>query len=324
MDNKENYHPISRNIGSGPYCIAKATCKIIQLCWLYKVSLLIAHLERPSFAAVLANSFITASVVVFRHHSDYAILAGFSNNFSYKFTYRFAPIVVVVSNYAKKVMTECEHIKPNKIIVLPLALDFKLFGNTSEENIKNIKEKYSSELLLLSVGRLTQLKRPYHSIEVVKRLLKDNIRVKLILLGTGDEQSSVTRYIKDNGLEEHVFLCGFSNEVQTFMKAADFILHPSVSESSSIVIKEAGIARKPCIVCQGVGDFDEYLINLKNCFFVPREKFIETAVATIKSNYQNKNFLAEIGEALHADITRLFDINNVISFYETVMERNKH
>ena len=93
---------------------------------------------------------------------------------------------------------------------------------------------------------------------------------------------------------------------------SDFIIHPSISESSSIVVKEAGLVNRPCIVCRGVGDFDEYMVHEKNGFLVNQETFVTDTFNIIKSNHQDRLLLNKIGENLNKDVHRLFEVSRII------------
>jgi len=306
------YRFIPFEVLPGPFNLAKAIWKVVSLCWQYKVHSVIAHLEYPSFVSVIANFFVVSKVVVYRHHADYAVLNGLNSSLSYKFTYRFAPAVVVVSNHAKKIMVEKEKISARKIRVVPLAFDFKLFKEPAEGDVRAIRRNYQAEVLLLAVGRLTKLKRPHHAVDVLNLLIREGIDAKLIILGVGEEHASLEKYIYDNSLSHRAFLPGFSNDVLTFMAAADFIIHPSISESSSIVVKEAGLVKRPCIACRGVGDFDEYMVHEKNGFLVNQETFVIDTFNIIKSKHQDHLLLNEIGENLNNDILRLFEVSRAI------------
>lgn len=311
-----NYDFFSIEAKPGIFHVMRTVLKIINLCWKYNVNSIVAHLEYPSYASVLAQFFIKAKVIVYRHHADYASLNGSDASLSYQLTYRLAPKVIVVSKYAKRVMVEKEKVRGNKIQVVPIAFNFELFKIPKEEDVFEIRKKYNGAVLLLTIGRLNVLKRPYHSIDVLKRLVENGVPAKLILLGIGEEQISIEKYIQDNKLSEHVFLTGFSSEPLLFMEASDFILHPSISESSSIIVKEAGLVKKPCIVCKGIGDFDDYMIHNQNGFLVSKNSFVSDSFDIIVNTWQNKTLLDNIGKNLHDDILRLFDVNHIIKEYE--------
>ena len=196
--------------------------------------------------------------------------------------------------------------------MVPLSFDFKLFRQPAEEDVQAIRRKYEAEVLLLAVGRLTKLKRPQHAVDVLNLLIGEGMDVKLVILGVGEENASFEKYIHENKLSHRAFLHGFSNDVLTFMAAADFVIHPSISESSSIVVKEAGLVNRPCIVCRGVGDFDEYMLHQRNGFLVDPNAFVTEAFNIIKSNHQDHLLLNKIGENLNRDVLRLFEVSHAI------------
>ena len=208
-------------------------------------------------------------------------------------------------------MVEKEKVSARKIRVVPLAFDFKLFQQPAEADIRAIRRNYDAEVLLLAVGRLTKLKRPHHAVDVLNLLIREGIDAKLVMLGVGEERASLEKYVYDNTLSHRAFFPGFSIDVLTFMAAADFIIHPSISESSSIVVKEAGLVNRPCIVCRGVGDFDEYMVHEKNGFLVHQETFATDSFNIIKSNHRDHLLLNKIGENLNKDVLRLFDVSRV-------------
>jgi hypothetical protein len=147
-----NYNFISFKARSGMFSLLKIISKVISLCWRNKVDCMIAHLEYPSFVSVIASFFTATRVVVYRHHADFAILNGLDKRLSYKFTYRFAPVVVVVSNHAKRVMIDKEKVRADKIKVVRLAFDFNQLGKPSQEEVQRVKNKYNATVLLLAVG----------------------------------------------------------------------------------------------------------------------------------------------------------------------------
>jgi len=116
-------------------------------------------------------------------------------------------------------------------------------------------------------------------------------------------------------LTEKVFLPGHVGNVLDYMLASDYLLHPSLLESSCVVIKEAGLAERPVIVCEGVGDFDAYIESNVNGFLIPTKNFEDEASSLILKTYSDKQSLREIGRNLKTDVLRLFDVNTIIDEY---------
>jgi glycosyltransferase involved in cell wall biosynthesis len=106
------------------------------------------------------------------------------------------------------------------------------------------------------------------------------------------------------------------DNILEYMAASDFLLHPSLAESSCVVVKEAGLAQLPVIVCRGVGDFDSYLIHERNAFTVDAEEFVDEATEAIINNFSEKDRLVRIAAGLRKTILEKFSIDSVINQYE--------
>lgn len=287
--------------------------QLVWFAWRNKVDVIYSHLEPANFIAVFVQFFIRAKVVVVRHHLDLAQLAGFSNDLSYKITYRLARTIIVVSERAKQFMIEQEGVAPGKIYPVRLGYDFSCFGEVNNQKVATLKQRLSGKVCLITVGRLDLYKRPEISLEILRKLLADGVSAHLIFLGSGDQRQLLEARVNEFGLGDLVEFLGYADDVLTYLKASDWLIHPSISESSCVVIKEAGLVELPVIVCKGVGDFDEYLVHGKNSFLVDPEKFVGEASAVIKQQSGNK---AIIGKLLNKEIMSRFHISSVIGQYK--------
>ena len=290
----------------------------ISFCRKHKIDIVYSHLEPANFVAAIGQYFIKAKTYLCRHHIDEGLLYQFDKDFYYRITYRLARKIIVVSHHAKRYMMEREQIPARKIIHINLAYNFGLYPKPNEEKIRDIRDQYKAEILLLSACRLTTYKRPEVAIRVVKNLSDRGLDVKLILLGKGEMQDQLQDLILELGLPSRVFMPGYVANVLEFMAAADFFLHPSLLDSSCVAIKEAGLVELPVIVCRGVGDFEDYIVNGKNGFAVDPDTFIEASSEIIEQNFRNKTFLEKVGESLRKSVFEQFSIENVISQYTTL------
>lgn len=290
----------------------------IRFCKKNKIDVVYSHLEPANFVASIGQYFIGAQTYLCRHHIDEGLLYKFDKDLYYTITYRFARKIIVVSDHAKRYMIEKENIPASKIIHINLAYNFKLYNNPDEQIVLDIRNQYKSQVLLVAASRLTVYKRPEIAIQIVKKLSDQGLDVKLVLLGQGEMHGQLQTLIAHLQLQNKVFMPGYVDNVLEFIAAADFFLHPSLLDSSCVAIKEAGLVKSPVIVCKGIGDFDDYLINNQNGFLAEPEKFVEEASSIITQNYQNKVFLRKIGENLEKTVLELFGIETVIHKYSSL------
>jgi glycosyltransferase involved in cell wall biosynthesis len=292
----------------------------IRFCYKHKVNVVFSHLDQANFVTAIGQYFIPATAYLSRHHIDEAALYKYHLSISYRLTNILAKKIIVVSKRSLNYAIAEEKVSPSKLMHINLAYDFTLYNSPNLDNVSNLRKEYGDKLLLLTVGRLTQFKRPELSIKVLQDLRGRGIDARLIILGDGEMRDELNLHITQSKLTDYVYIKGHVNNVLDFLAASDFLIHPSVLESSCVVIKEAGLIKKSVIVCQGIGDFDEYIQTGHNGFFVNKDRFVEESVAIIESHFNNKVLLSTMGSNLSKDIVRLFDINNVIEKYIPLVE----
>jgi glycosyltransferase involved in cell wall biosynthesis len=289
---------------------------LIKFCKQHRIAVVYSHLESANFVASIAQHFIRANVYICRHHIDEAALYGFDKSLAYKITYRLAKKIIVVSDQAKSYMISHEKIKPQKILHINLAYDFSLYQQPDATAVSLIRSRTSSSIILLAVCRLTIHKRPQLAVHTLDKLLKKGIDAQLILLGSGEEEKNLKNLIAELNLVDNVTMPGYVSNVPDYLAAADFLVHPSVLESSCVIVKESGLVNTPVIVCKGIGDFDSYLQQGANGFLVDRGIFAEEAADLIENYFSNTLILEEIGASLHKTILYNFEINRILPAYD--------
>ena len=110
----------------------------------------------------------------------------------------------------------------------------------SDLNIKKEK-KHSNYLHVLCVGRMTYWKGFILAVSGFHAFLQNGGVGKLELFGDGPEINSISKYIKDNQLEEHIIIRGLvsNNVIKKKLEEASVLLHPSFRDGGSWSIMEA-------------------------------------------------------------------------------------
>jgi glycosyltransferase involved in cell wall biosynthesis len=103
------------------------------------------------------------------------------------------------------------------------------------------------------------------------------------------------------------------------MAAADLLVHPSILESSCVVVKEAALVQLPVVVCEGIGDFDDYMKNGVNGVVVSVENFVDEAFVALQNFSRNPKEYKDTATQLHNDILKLFNIDTVFGQYEKLV-----
>lgn len=297
----------------------KHSLYLIRFCQKNKIDVVYAHLENAGLSAVLAQYFIKAKVFACRHVIDEAYLLK-SKKFILlnKIVYGLSKQVIVVSEHCKNWMVEKEKIKSNKIKVIPLAYNFDLYAKPDRKIVREIKIQYPCEMLLLIACRMVKAKRAELSIQLTQQLIAEGFDVKLLVLGSGPELETLQTQVKTLSLEAKVFVLGFKTNIMDYLAACDLLVHPSLMDSSSVIIKEAGLNAKPVIACAGIGDVDEYLVSGQNAFLVSEKNTLEEMALKIKSFYRNTALLKYVGENLQEVVVQRFNILKIIETYNGI------
>lgn len=123
---------------------------------------------------------------------------------------------------------------PKSIHTIYNPYDFDLI---KELSLKNINFNIPEDEYLVHVGSFSQPKR--HDI-LLKAFTKiKNKNIKLVLVGQGDEESNIKKFIKDLDIEQRVVFAGFQSNPYPIIKGASLLLLSSDHEGLPTVIVEA-------------------------------------------------------------------------------------
>jgi glycogen(starch) synthase len=157
---------------------------------------------------------------------------------------------------------------PRKIGVCWNGVDAQKYDprKVSDEERQTIRRRYEiedDERMLLFIGRLTPVKGIIELVEAMA-MAKDP-KVKLVILGQGDLEGTVTNLISQFGLKDQIKTCfEFVSEEERIrhLAACDIAVFPSKYEPFGIVALEAMAMEKPVIVgASGISGFAEIVVS---------------------------------------------------------------
>jgi glycosyltransferase involved in cell wall biosynthesis len=293
---------------------------LIRFCRRNKIEVVFSHLNFCNLIAVIAQYFIKAKVYPTRHHIDESRTSKNCNAiYVDKLVNLLAKRIIVPSKTAKSDLIRNEGVKAKKIIVIPYGYDFELYPSPQQNFILKEKDKHKEQIILGVILRLCAAKKVEHTILVLEKLLQSNQSAFLYIVSDGPEKKFLENLVSEKKLNKNIEFVGNTDNVINYLSIIDFLLHPSIAESSNQVIKEAGLVNKPVIVCKGIGDFDEYLVDGYNAFLVNKESFVEETFNIIIENKNYKKKLNLIGENLHKTIINRFSINKAMTIYQLLI-----
>ena len=318
------------NIGTYNYSIPQNSLFIIKqffflirFCRLHNIDYVYSHLQSANFIAVLAQSFISAKLLVCRHHTDYVRLGTSKNaRFFDRVIGNLAKNIVAISDRVKREMQENESVNPNKIIRINNAYDFSLFPPVDKKIKNKIIKKYDlmgKDIILLNVGRMIPLKRQALLLELVYLLKKEGFNIKLLIVGSGQLEKELIKITESYKITNEVVFTNQVNNIRDYMDCCDLQVHLSESEASNNVVKEFALLGKPSVICKNVGDFEDYCTN-ENSYLIKKDFNIVDLKSIVIRAINNKQELKRKGEELRKKIKSLFSIDTVIPKYLDVLK----
>lgn len=186
-----------------------------------------------------------------------------------------------------------------------------VYKNLSKKEIRMHLGLPQEQFVFVSVGRLVKEKGYRELIRLWKDISANPI---LVIVGDGPDYCILKDEITDFGLEDRVFLAGYSDKVEEYLAAGDAFVVSSVSEGFSLVAFEAGCARLP-VVSTDVGAVSE----------IVERDFLASTICELQAPIERMIGLSEderdsIGYVLEQKIRTSFSIEKMIQNYRTLYE----
>ena len=184
-------------------------------------------------------------------------------------------------------------VESDRFFVLNNAIDAKQFRYSKETREQYRKEfGLDDQKVYIQVGSLSDQKNHKFTIEVFARFCKEEPDCRLYIVGVGENKDDIEKQIKENGLENNIFLLGRRNDVSGLLQMADCYIMPSIYEGLSVAAIEAQASGIHCFLSDVVSK-DVCVTDV--CEFLPLE--VEAWVSALKEKYERKDTYQQIVDA---------------------------
>lgn len=134
----------------------------------------------------------------------------------------------------------------SKMVVIPNITSSQLLKKMAMEIYP--EEYHDNEKIILSIGRLTEVKGFDIAIKAAALLKKRNIRFKWFVIGSGELDQKLKKQIHQSQLDDEFILLGAKANPYPYIKNCTIFVQPSRHEGKSVVLDEAKILGKPILV----------------------------------------------------------------------------
>jgi glycosyltransferase involved in cell wall biosynthesis len=290
----------------------------------YNIDVVFAHQQKPALIAGLLKRFVPFQLFYIRHNSDEDYLAfPYKAKWLNKIVNWLTTVKIAPSGIVQKFWIENEKVDAALIHRINYGYNFDQYEKPQLNAAEIIRKQFDAKLLIISIARLVPAKRHKEMFEIIKQMRTNGVDCKLICLGNGPIKAELTKLIGDMHLEPYIHLLGRKENIFDYISASDLFLHLSTSEASNSAVKEVGLCRKPVIVCKGVGDFQEYIIDRKNSFLVSKEDPVPDVCAILHDMATFSINKVEVGNQLYETVINVFNIDKVSTAYDDLLNSSR-
>lgn len=174
-----------------------------------------------------------------------------------------------------------------KCVYIPNALDFEP-TQIAKLNNKNI----------IAVGRLAKEKGFSDLLEIFSRLVNNDNKLKLRIVGEGSERQTLQNKIQELNLQENVELCGNKNkeELNKLYLSSSIYLMTSYTESFGLVLLEAGSYGIPCVAFDSAQGAKEIIDDGVNGFLI-KNRDMEIFINKVQKLLEDEELRKKMGLA---------------------------
>jgi glycosyltransferase involved in cell wall biosynthesis len=186
-----------------------------------------------------ANLIYVEHCILSEQYKDKNFFFRVVQNFSIRLFYRFAHHIVSVSNGVQDDLIGYGA-PSNKMSVIYNPLMPSLANSQGTLNPKILSWMKDSPINLVAIGQLIKAKNFLNLIKSVDILVNHNKqKLRLVILGDGEERAALEESIKSHKLENSIFLPGWVDDPIPYLHLSDLLILSSDYEGFGLVILEA-------------------------------------------------------------------------------------
>jgi len=299
-----------------------AAWKLSRIIRQYQPEIVHAHDPHAVALAGLALSFSAPQPrprIVASRRVDFHLQA---HSFS-RWKYRQVDLFIAASRAIKEIL-EGDGIPASQIVVVHDGIDV---GKIARLPVVDIHSEFwlpRGAPVLVNVGALVDHKGQRYLVAAMPQVLKSVPDAFLIIFGEGELRPALEKQIKQLGLDKHVRLAGFREDVLQVVKSADLFVMSSVTEGLGSTVLDA-MAMRLAIVGTRAGGIPEAVVHNECGVLVPvaDPQALAAAIVRLLRDPERRRVMGARGLARvteHFGVARFLE--GTLKAYRVAVERN--
>ena len=222
---------------------------------------------------------------------------------------------------SRKVFEECqrrENIPPEKITLIPNAIEVERFNGISTEEAKKAIRLDGRQPVIGVVANFRPIKGLLSFLDAAGLIARQIPEAQFVLVGKGPQEEELRTRCQELGIQDRVkFLLDYP-DIPMAMAAFDVAVQPSLSESFSNVLLEYMAAGKP-IVATRVGDAERIIEDEREGLLVNPNNPEGLADAVIEL-CKNRNKSVQFGKLSQEKVVANWSFEGIMKNYHQLYE----
>ncbi|MGE5086243.1 MAG: glycosyltransferase family 4 protein [Bacillota bacterium] len=235
-----------------------------------KIDVIHTHDFGPTEYAVLLKMRFPRLRLVHTQHTMHHFIVKPQYRYFFQFASYFYHQIIGVSDFVKSsILKHCPLVKRSALCVIPNGVDTDKFKPTPMAP--------SDHLRLVSVARISHEKNLAYLFNTCRLLKEAQIPFVFHHAGTSktaEPREKLEQYIAEHGLQDQIFMHGFTNNAMEVLAQGEFFVSSSLREGHPVAVLEAMATEKVCL-CSDIaphretshGVLDLYSLNDEKALF---------------------------------------------------------
>ncbi len=226
--------------------------------------------------------------------------------------------VTAVSEYLREETYKRFDIKKD-IEVIPNFIDLQRFKKSNKSHFKKAICP-EGEKIVVHVSNFREVKRVPEVISVFDRILKNDIKAKLLLVGDGPDRQRAERRCRELKICDQVRFLGKQENVEEILSIADLFLIPSGSETFGLAALEAMSCSVP-VISSNIGGLPEVNIQGETGYLCDLDD-IDCMARHAVDILKDEKLHEELSGKARKQAER-FEMNKIVTQYEDYYKKVK-
>jgi glycosyltransferase involved in cell wall biosynthesis len=156
-------------------------------------------------------------------------------------------IITVSRSQSEELIGKYKIGTPEKVEVVRLGIDLGAFQSVGEVNLDQARMQKDHELVIGWVGRFTEIKDPVFFVDLAAALKSAGTLTKFIMVGDGPLRPAVEARISERGLQGHIMLVGWQDNMAELYARIDLMVLTSLNEGTPVTMIESMATGRPFV-----------------------------------------------------------------------------